>query len=159
MIVASSTSPPAVTSTNRLTRSAATDAPEPGRAKTPPTISASSVNITGAAVTDRMDNERTSDSQVDYGTTTTYGHRTPLDTTLVTSHSVSLSNLVRYALPLPRSEQRLLRQPSDLGRLHLHSRAASLWVVGDLMITGQIGANSSTAFQSQARFRLAISPA
>jgi len=33
------------------------------------------------------------DSQVDYGTTSAYGTSTPLDSTLVTSHSVSLSSL------------------------------------------------------------------
>jgi len=35
------------------------------------------------------------DSQVEYGTTTAYGSKSPLNSTLVTSHSVKLSGLTR----------------------------------------------------------------
>ena len=37
------------------------------------------------------------DSQVQYGPTTTYGSATPLDRTLVTGHSVTITGLARKA--------------------------------------------------------------
>src|SRR5206468_314119 len=61
---------------------------------TPPTISGvitSSLNATGATIA--WTTNETSDSQVEYGTTTAYGSSTTLNTALVTSHSASLSSL------------------------------------------------------------------
>lgn len=61
---------------------------------TPPTISnvsAVSVTTTGATVT--WGTNEASDSQVEYGTTTSYGQATTLNTSRVTSHSTALANL------------------------------------------------------------------
>ena len=51
----------------------------------------SSITSSGASITWTTDEQST--SQVEYGTTISYGTLTPLDSTLVTSHSVSLSSL------------------------------------------------------------------
>jgi len=61
---------------------------------TPPVISAiavTGVSGTGATITWRTDEP--ADRQVEYGTTTSYGSQTPLNTTLSTSHQVALSGL------------------------------------------------------------------
>ncbi len=61
---------------------------------TPPTISnvaAGNITSTGATIT--WTTNESSDSQVEYGTTTSYGSTTSLDATLVTSHSVNMSGL------------------------------------------------------------------
>jgi len=61
---------------------------------TPPVISgvtAGSITTSGASVSWTTD--EASDSQVDYGLTSTYGSSTPLDSTLVVAHSVSLTGL------------------------------------------------------------------
>ena len=66
---------------------------------TPPTlsqISASSITATGAAVTWTTD--EASDSQIEYGTTTSYGSSTTLDSTLVTAHPQTLSGLAPSTL-------------------------------------------------------------
>jgi hypothetical protein len=61
---------------------------------TPPTISAVSVtNITNSGATVTWTTDQASSSQVKYGTTTAYGSTSPLDNTLVTSHSVTLTGL------------------------------------------------------------------
>jgi hypothetical protein len=62
--------------------------------KTPPLISnvgASSITATGAAI--GWITSEASNSQINYGTTTAYGSSTPLDSTMVTSHSEPLSGL------------------------------------------------------------------
>jgi len=64
------------------------------RDTTPPTISgvgASNITATAATIT-WMTNEPAT-SQVEYGPTTSYGQSTSLDSTRVTSHTVTLSNL------------------------------------------------------------------
>ena len=64
-----------------------------------PTISsmgASSITATSATIT--WTTNEPSASQVDYGLTTSYGQTTPLDTTLVTNHTVSLSGLTASTL-------------------------------------------------------------
>jgi hypothetical protein len=61
---------------------------------TPPVISsvaAGSISSSGATITWTTD--EAADSQVEYGTTTSYGSATTLNTSMVTSHSVSLSSL------------------------------------------------------------------
>jgi hypothetical protein len=61
---------------------------------TPPTISnvaASNIGTSSATIT--WSTNETSDSQVEYGLTTSYGSSTPLDTAMVTSHSMGLSGL------------------------------------------------------------------
>jgi subtilisin-like proprotein convertase family protein len=63
---------------------------------TPPTISAvaaSSITTTSAVIT--WTTNEASDTQVQYGTTTSYGATTPLDANLVTSHRVTLTGLSR----------------------------------------------------------------
>jgi hypothetical protein len=60
----------------------------------PPTISAvQSSSVTNTTATITWTTDQASDSQVDYGTTASYGTSTPLNATLVTSHSVQLSGL------------------------------------------------------------------
>jgi uncharacterized repeat protein (TIGR01451 family) len=60
----------------------------------PPVISAVSANpgMNGAIIT--WTTNRATTSQVSYGTTTAYGTTIPINTTMVTSHSVSLSSLI-----------------------------------------------------------------
>lgn len=70
----------------------ATSTPSPDT--TPPVISV--VNISGttqSSVTITWTTNETATSQVEYGLNTSYGSETPLDTNLVTSHSVTLSGL------------------------------------------------------------------
>ena len=66
---------------------------------TPPVISnvsAGSLTSFGAVIT--WTTSEVSDSQVEYGTTTAYGNSTPPDKTLVSSHSVLLSQLTASTL-------------------------------------------------------------
>jgi hypothetical protein len=61
---------------------------------TPPVISgvsASAITTNGATIT--WTTNEPSDSQVDYGTSTSYGNQTTLNTSLVTSHSQTISGL------------------------------------------------------------------
>ena len=61
---------------------------------TPPVISALTVtNITGNGATVTWTTNEPADSQVEYGPTTSYGTSTTLDTSPVTSHSVTLTGL------------------------------------------------------------------
>ena len=59
-------------------------------------VAASGITTTGATITWTTD--KTSDSQVDYGTSTAYGSSTTLNTTLVTSHSQALAGLTPNTL-------------------------------------------------------------
>jgi hypothetical protein len=60
----------------------------------PPLISdVASSNITSSGGTITWVTDEPADSQVEYGLTTNYGMLTPLDTTLIQSHSVALSGL------------------------------------------------------------------
>ncbi len=62
--------------------------------QTSPTISAvTATNITSATAKVTWTTHEPSTSRVEYGLTTSYGSLTPLDATLVTSHTVSLSGL------------------------------------------------------------------
>jgi phosphodiesterase/alkaline phosphatase D-like protein len=66
----------------------------PAADTTPPAISAVGTDTpttTGATI--GWTTDESSDSQVEYGTSTAYGSSTTLDTSLVTSHSVALSGL------------------------------------------------------------------
>ncbi len=66
---------------------------------TPPTISAvASSSITQTSATVTWTTNEAADSQVKYGTTTSYGSTTTLDSTKVTSHSVSLTGLTASTL-------------------------------------------------------------
>ena len=58
-------------------------------------IASSNVSATGATVT--WNTNLASDTQVEYGTTTSYGLSTTLNTSLVTSHNVALSGLTASA--------------------------------------------------------------
>jgi hypothetical protein len=74
---------------NRVTRKV-TGPPD----NTPPIISAvASGNISATAATINWTTDEVSDSQVEYGTSTTYGGSTPVDNNLVASHGVALSGL------------------------------------------------------------------
>ena len=60
-------------------------------------------SITSSGATIIWTTDDFSDSQVEYGTTTSYGTSTTLDTTPVTSHSVPITGTARIdALSLPR---------------------------------------------------------
>jgi phosphodiesterase/alkaline phosphatase D-like protein len=60
----------------------------------PPVIShVAAGNITTSAATITWHTDKASDSQVEYGLTASYGLSSPLDTAMVNSHSVTLSNL------------------------------------------------------------------
>jgi hypothetical protein len=68
-------------------------------ASTPPVISnvqATQIGCSGATITWTTD--KSSDSQVEYGTTTAYGSSTTLAPALVTSHSVTLAGLLANTL-------------------------------------------------------------
>jgi phosphodiesterase/alkaline phosphatase D-like protein len=54
-------------------------------------IAASNITVQSATIT--WNTDEPASSQLDYGTTTSYGSSTPLDTTLVTSHSINLGGL------------------------------------------------------------------
>jgi hypothetical protein len=66
---------------------------------TPPTISAvTATSITTAGATITWTTNESSDSQIEYGTTTGYGSQTTINASLVTSHSQALSGLVSSTL-------------------------------------------------------------
>ena len=68
-------------------------------ATTPPVISAVAAgSITSSGATITWTTNVAANSQVDYGTTASYGQSTPLNATLLTSHSVSLSGLTASTL-------------------------------------------------------------
>ena len=89
---------------------------------TAPAISAvasSGLSSTGATIT--WTTSEAADSQVEYGTTTSYGKSSALNS----SHGdFPLAGVERadrqHAVPLPREVQRCRRQPGHLRRLHLH---------------------------------------
>ncbi len=60
---------------------------------TPPTISGVSVRVTATTAVISWTTDKPTDSQVEYGSTSSYGSITPLDASLVTSHSVTLTAL------------------------------------------------------------------
>ncbi len=81
---------------NNSAQSTASTVTTPAAAQdtTPPTISSvSSSGITQTGATIAWTTNESSDTQVSYGLTTAYGSNTTLDTSLVTSHSVTLSGL------------------------------------------------------------------
>jgi phosphodiesterase/alkaline phosphatase D-like protein len=86
-------------------------------------VSSSGVTATGATIT--WTTNEASNTQVDYGTTTAYGSSTPLNSTLVTSHSASLSGL-------------------SPGTLH-HYRVKSRDAAGNLATSGDFTFTTSTA--------------
>src|SRR5262249_49124706 len=57
-----------------------------------------SVGITMNSAVINWTTEESSDSQVDYGTTSNYGSSSPFDSTMVLSHSVPVSNLAAGTL-------------------------------------------------------------
>src|SRR5207237_1381813 len=66
---------------------------------TPPVLSAMAASaITSSGATITWTTNEASDSQVDYGPTTAYGTSSPLNASLVTSHTVSLSGLTGSTL-------------------------------------------------------------
>jgi YD repeat-containing protein len=80
---------------NRVVTKAASATPD----TTPPVISAvASVNITPSGATMIWTTDELSDSQVEYGATTAYGSSSALNSSLVTSHSVTLSGLTAGTL-------------------------------------------------------------
>jgi hypothetical protein len=74
------------------------DVDTPGPGGRPPQITAIAVsNITATSATITWTTDELADSQVDYGSTSSYGLTTMLDPTLVTTHSVSLIGLTNGA--------------------------------------------------------------
>jgi hypothetical protein len=65
----------------------------PGDTTAPTISSVASSNVTGTTATITWTTNETSDSQVEYGTTTSYGNQTTLNASLVSSHSQNLSGL------------------------------------------------------------------
>src|SRR3989442_4465224 len=64
-------------------------------ANAPPVISAvSAFNISSSAATITWATNAASDSQVDYGPTTAYGSSTPLNSSLLTAHAMTLTGLL-----------------------------------------------------------------
>lgn len=62
---------------------------------TPPTISGvAATNVTTSSATIVWTTNEASSTEVDYGLTTAYGSTTPLNSSLVTAHSVALSGLI-----------------------------------------------------------------
>ncbi len=62
---------------------------------TPPILAAiTPTNITSNSATIAWTTDEPADSMIEYGTTTTYGSTTPLDTTLVTAHSQTITALL-----------------------------------------------------------------
>jgi hypothetical protein len=60
----------------------------------PPTISSvASINVTSSAIDISWSTNKLSDSQVEYGTTTSYGYTTTIDPTMATSHLVHITGL------------------------------------------------------------------
>ncbi len=65
---------------------------------TAPTISGiQSTNINSGSVTITWSTNENADSQVEYGSTTSYGSQTTLNTALVTSHSLAIKGLTAHA--------------------------------------------------------------
>ncbi|HXS95629.1 MAG TPA: S8 family serine peptidase [Candidatus Limnocylindrales bacterium] len=85
----------------------------------PPVISAASAgSVTSSGATITWVTNRPADSQVNYGLSSSYGYTTPLDSTLVTTHSVALTGLApsstyHYQI-LTRDSQGLLGASADL---------------------------------------------
>ncbi len=68
--------------------------PPPPGDTTPPVISnVASGNLTSSGASVNWTTNEASDSQVEYGSTTSYGSSTPVNTSLVTSHSLALTGL------------------------------------------------------------------
>jgi phosphodiesterase/alkaline phosphatase D-like protein len=71
-----------------------TTTPTPAADTTQPTLSnVRAGGLTGTTATITWKSNEPADSQVEYGTTTSYGSSTTLDSRLVTSHSVPLDKL------------------------------------------------------------------
>ena len=68
--------------------------PAPQGDTTPPVISQTSASPTSNGATVTWSTNEVADSQVDYGTSTSYGSTTPLNGTLVNSHTLSLTGLI-----------------------------------------------------------------
>jgi hypothetical protein len=82
------------TSPNFTFVTAAAPPPPPPADTTPPVISAVSASgITSSGATINWTTNESSDTQVGYGTTTSYGNQTTLNTSLVTSHSQTITGL------------------------------------------------------------------
>lgn len=72
--------------------------PPPSDTTSPVISSINSSSITSSGATITWTTNESSDTQVEYGTTTSYGSSTTLNTALVTSHSQSLSSLTPNTL-------------------------------------------------------------
>ena len=73
------------------------------------------------AVTIAWTTNEASDTQVEYGLTTSYGSSTALNPIMVTSHSANLSGMAASThVSLSREVARRRRQPGDLSRFHVH---------------------------------------
>jgi hypothetical protein len=98
---------------------------------TPPTISAvSASSITQSSATIKWTTNESSDSQVEYGLTTSYGNSTTLNTSMVTSHSQALSGLSASKL--------------------YHYRVKSKDAAGNLAISGDYAFTTASASDTQA---------
>ena len=103
----------------------------------PPAISTvQAANITSSGATISWTTSTAADTQVEYGTTSSYGSTTTLDTNLVTSHTVTLANLTAAT--------------------SYHFRVRSADANGILSVSGDF---SFTTLPSSAGFSLSATPA
>ena len=117
---------------------------------TPPTISGvSATGATANGVTIAWTTNEASDTQVEYGLTTSYGSSTILNTALVTNHSVGLSGLTASThLSLSRQVARCRRQPGDLRRFHVHHDRCARYDGADDQRRGDERLSRTTASRS-----------
>jgi len=92
---------------------------------TPPVISGVSASVTTSSATIAWTTNEASDTQVDYGTTTSYGSSSALNNSLVTSHSAFASGLSASTL--------------------YHYRAKSRDAAGNLAVTGDFTFTTASA--------------
>ncbi len=116
---------------------------------TAPVISAlTSSNVTATTATITWTTNEAATSQVDYGTTTSYGQSTPLNATLVTPHSVALSGLSASTLYHYRA-----RSKDAVGTERVSADATLTTAVpsdatpptGSIVINGQAAATNNPA--------------
>src|SRR5206468_6653683 len=100
---------------------------------TPPVISSvSAFNIASSQATITWATNKASDSQMDYGLTTAYGSSTPLNSSLLTAHAVTLTGLLATTTYHYRVKSR--------------DAAGNLTTSADFTLTTLVGASTITSF-------------
>lgn len=125
LCTAVSTPPPSTTSTTTVTTTIVTGD------TTAPVISNVQVNPSTSSAIITWTTDEASDSQVEYGLSSSYGSQTALDTNRVTSHSVTLSGLTAAATYHYRMESK--------------DAAGNLATSGDQMFTTSVAISAESA--------------